>query len=215
MDKEVMVLIICFVPEIAKEMNRVSKYVEESFKKFIEKNKKTHSIISIVEKNRTKTLDGLNLMARFLTNPNKVGFVYYFGHGDQVKDLDGDEIDRMDEKWVTQNILDDEISKIFLPINEMSRLYLFSDSCSSGSMIDQAWNRKNWVTISSANDRQDSLATSDGGAFTIWGLIPSMENLSNPTADELFQLIKKNIDLPTQTTTINSGNPNVRGARIF
>lgn len=210
-----MVLIICYVPEIAKEMNRISKYVEESFKKFIEKNKKTYSIKTIVEKNRNKTLDGLNLMARFLANQNKVGFVYYFGHGDQVIDLDGDELDGMDEKWVTQDILDDEISKIFLPINEMSSLYLFSDSCSSGSMIDQAWNRKNWVTISSANDRQDSLATSDGGAFTIWGLLPSMEILSNPTADELFQTIKKNIDLMTQTTTINSGNPTIRGAKIF
>lgn len=212
------ILIICYVPEIAKykNMDILANEILSSFKMIANKNNKKINVVDIITSvNRNKCISGLNKMAKYLNEPDNKGIVYYFGHGCQVKDRNGDEDDGMDEKWATQNILDDELSYIFNNINKTSVLYMFSDSCSSGSMIDKKLNNKNWVTISSANDKQDALTTSDGGAFTIWGIFPALEALYNPTPTELHTFIKFNICIDTQTTLLNAGNPKLLEQKMF
>ena len=212
------ILIICYVPEIAKHsnMSHIANNILTAFNNIVKKNKKNLCVIDIVTcVSRNKCINDLKKMANRLKNPNNKGIVYYFGHGDQVRDRNGDEEDGMDEKWVTQNILDDEISYIFNKIHNDSVLYLFSDSCSSGSMIDKKLNKKNWVTFSSCNDRQDSLTTSEGGVFTLWGLLPALEALFNPTPTELHNFITSNICINTQTSLIHTGNDILLNRKMF
>lgn len=212
------ILIICYVPEIArhKNMNKLANNILSGFSKIADKNNKKINIIDIITcVSRNRCISGLKKMEKYLESPNNKGYVYYFGHGDQVRDRNGDEEDGKDEKWVTQNILDDEISYIFNNIHNKSVLYLFSDSCSSGSMIDRKLNNKNWVTFSSSNDRQDSLTTSEGGVFTIWGLLPAFEAHCNPTPQELHNFISSNICIDSQTSLLYTGNNKLLNIKMF
>lgn len=199
------ILIICYVPEIAckdkESMKHISTKVEEAFKKASKSN--VLDIVKILERNRSLVFENLKEIAQDLHKPNKKAIIYYYGHGDQIRDMSGDEKDGKDEIWQTQGIIDDEISKIFANIHDTSTLYLFSDSCSSGSMIDEYYNKKDWVTISSANDRQDSLATSDGGVFTLWGLIPALETIKDCTPRKLHKYIKENVQIQSQTSLLH------------
>jgi len=170
----------------------------------LEKNNHEIECVKITYINREKIITEMKNIADFLEKPNNKSIIYYFGHGDQVLDLNNDEIDGKDEIWKTQNILDDEISEIFKNIDNKSRLYLFSDSCSSGWMIDKKINDKPWITVSSCNDFQDWLATWDGGVFTIWGFIPCLYNKVKHekifvSCDEIHNYIKNNILIDTQT----------------
>ena len=198
-------LIICYVPEIASRNNQSMKDISTKVENAFKKASKSHSlnVEKILERNHNLVIKKLNEIAQDLSNPNKKAIVYYYGHGDQIRDTSGDEKDGKDEIWQTQGIIDDEISKIFANIHDSSTLYLFSDSCSSGSMIDEYYNKKDWITISSANDKQDSLATSDGGVFTLWGLIPALETIDNCTPRKIHEYIKKNIQIQSQTSLLH------------
>lgn len=60
----------------------------------------------------------------------------YSGHGSQIRDLNGDEKDGLDEYWVTYDkpLFDDELYFLFPLFNESVRVILISDSCHSGTM---------------------------------------------------------------------------------
>jgi hypothetical protein len=210
-------LIICYVPEIAsrnnKAMQNISSKVEKAFVKA--SNNKEIIVVKILERNRELVIKNLKDIVQQLSKPNQKAIIYYYGHGDQVRDISGDEKDGKDEIWQTQGIIDDEISKIFSSIHDSSTLYLFSDSCSSGSMIDKYYNKKDWVTISSANDKQDSLATSDGGVFTLWGLIPALETITDCTPRMIYEYIIKNIQIRSQTSLLHYINENTLDKPIF
>tara|TARA_Y100000389_G_scaffold190034_1_gene214464 strand:- start:421 stop:1065 length:645 start_codon:yes stop_codon:yes gene_type:complete len=208
-------LIICYVPEFSKYMKNLTNNIENEFNLCAKKNNCSISVTKIYQRNRNLVLNSLKNLALYLNEPNSKAIIYYYGHGDQIRDRSGDEKDGKDEIWQTQGILDDEISKIFKDINNSSTLYLFSDSCSSGSMIDKKYNKKNWVTISSSNDRQDSLATSDGGVFTIWGLIPALKNLKSVTPKNIHDYIKKNIQIKSQTSLLHYNFDETINKKIF
>ncbi|KAJ3332188.1 Ca(2+)-dependent cysteine protease [Blyttiomyces sp. JEL0837] len=70
-------------------------------------------------------------------------FLHYSGHGGAVVDVDGDEVDGMDETilpldYETEGeIVDDDIFKICIaPLPAGSRLIAVFDSCHSGSIMD-------------------------------------------------------------------------------
>lgn len=218
MKDPVKLLVISYVPEIAydkKNLENIANKIDDVFKSVANKYDQIIESVKIIEINRALVLKELENIAKYLELPNHKAIVYYFGHGDQVNDISGDEIDGKDEIWKTQNILDDEISIIFNNIHEKSMLTLFSDSCSSGSMIDIYYNKKTWVSISSSNDVQDSLSTSDGGVFTLFGLIPALENLDIHTPRNIHDYIKKNMCISSQTSILNVGNDKVIDKNIF
>lgn len=211
-------LIICYVPEIACRNNNAMKNISDNVEKAFKKGCKDNCIIEttkILQRNKVLVIKNLNNISTYLRDPNKKAIVYYYGHGDQIRDRSGDEKDGKDEIWQTQNIIDDEISKIFSNIHDSSKLYLFSDSCSSGSMIDEYYNKKDWVTISSSNDRQDSLATSDGGVFTLWGLIPALETLDKCTPRNIHNYITTNVQIPSQKSLLHYINDKTLDIDIF
>ena len=206
-------------------MESVASAVRQAF----ESKCRVYGLIPTVEvitrRDRGACMAALGVVASHLELPDAKAIVYYYGHGDQVREVcevrgtsgtsgtSGDEADGMDEVWSTQGIVDDELSALFLRIHDSSRLYLFSDSCSSGSMLDA--NGRPWVAIGSASDSQDSLATSDGGAFTMWGLIPALRIDTNPTPRQLAERIRAALDIDTQTCTLTAGDARVADEPMF
>jgi hypothetical protein len=82
----------------------------------------------------------------FINNLNKTktssAYIFFSGHGYQLKDTNGDEIDGYDEQIVPVDfqskgfISDDFLFSIFLKLNRKTKLYFMSDACNSGTNID-------------------------------------------------------------------------------
>jgi hypothetical protein len=162
---------------------------------------------------RPRVLTELAELAEWLTVPQRKAIVFYNGHGDQTRDRGGDEADGMDEFWRLAGggcVLDDEISKIFATkgIASGSALLLISDSCSSGTMIDLSLfpkERGNWCTIGACRDAESALASSEGGIFTLFGLIPALDAGAN-TASDIVSYVRKAIDIPSQKVFLQDTN---------
>jgi len=62
--------------------------------------------------------------------------ISYSGHGGQVPDMNGDEIDGQDETWCLYDgeLVDDELNILWNKFAENVRILVFSDSCHSGTM---------------------------------------------------------------------------------
>lgn len=77
-----------------------------------------------------------------LANKNETVIIYYSGHGTQVPDLDGDELDGLDEvlcphdfNW-KKTFTDDILSSLIITnAKENSNIYLVFDCCHSGTLI--------------------------------------------------------------------------------
>lgn len=63
-------------------------------------------------------------------------FFYYSGHGGQLPDMDGDEMDGMDETWCLYDgeLVDDELRLLWSEFKEGVRILVLSDSCHSGTI---------------------------------------------------------------------------------
>lgn len=63
-------------------------------------------------------------------------FITYSGHGSQVNDVNGDEVDGQDETWVLwdRQLIDDELYALWAQFEEGVRIIMLSDSCHSGTM---------------------------------------------------------------------------------
>lgn len=119
---------------------------------------------------RSNIIPAMNTLAYKLKQDNQIGIIYCAGHGDWIRDRDGDEMDGMDEMWKThrrESILDDEIAEIFHNIHPTSHLIIISDTCSSGTVFDLQFNENlKCIAISSCQDPQDSLQTGDGSVMS-------------------------------------------------
>lgn len=88
---------------------------------------------------RANILNNLNNLVNQSASYSEIWF-HYSGHGSQIKDLNGDEIDKLDEVIVPLDyatkgfITDDEIFNIVK--NTKCRTILLFDSCHSGTMCD-------------------------------------------------------------------------------
>jgi len=69
-------------------------------------------------------------------------FLTYSGHGGQVPDLNGDELDKLDETWVLYDgqLIDDEIHQLWHDFAPGVRGLVLSDSCHSGTVTKQLAN---------------------------------------------------------------------------
>ena len=63
----------------------------------------------------------------------------YSGHGGQVIDADGDEVDAKDETWVLydREVIDDELYSLWSQFAPGVRIFVLSDSCHSGTVAKQ------------------------------------------------------------------------------
>jgi hypothetical protein len=98
---------------------------------------------STIMPTRANILTCLSALVAQSANLSELWF-HYSGHGSQIRDMNGDETDRLDEVLVPVDfqksgfIVDDEIFSIVK--NSKCKTILIFDSCHSGSMCDLQWN---------------------------------------------------------------------------
>lgn len=138
------------------------------------------------------------------------------GHGYQMRDNDGDEIDGMDEyiKTRTGIIKDDMLRRVFItPLltKPLCRFIGLVDTCHSGTMfdLDYSFNGKNWIKDTKRDDikvdaisigacRDNELDNCDvgtigyGGALTIHLIDNNLiRTLINNKGEEVYHKLKK------------------------
>jgi hypothetical protein len=82
-------------------------------------------------------------------------FLTYSGHGGQLPDRNGDEIDdHQDETWCLYDgeIVDDELNDAYAKFAKGVRVLILSDSCHSGSVAKMAYYRSTPRTLQTATD---------------------------------------------------------------
>lgn len=69
-------------------------------------------------------------------NTGDIFFISYSGHGGQVPDTNGDEIDLNDETWCAydRQLIDDELYSLWTSFKSGTRILVLSDSCHSGTV---------------------------------------------------------------------------------
>jgi hypothetical protein len=112
------------------------------------------------------TVDGMKsalarLAARTVAEDLDLVYVHFSGHGSQVRDLNGDEADGLDEVILPSNfetagvIADDWLAQWSLSCNPRTRLVVVFDCCHSGSALDLVRNEaRDVVFISGCKDAQ-------------------------------------------------------------
>jgi hypothetical protein len=158
-----------------------------------------------------------NLVDKSNKGFNELWF-HFSGHGVQVKDLNGDEKDKLDEAIVPLDyekngfIIDDTLANILKKINNNAKLFSIMDCCHSGTILDLPYklnNNNNWIEentlklnnnicmISGCKDDQTSMdafipSSKDSilwrGAMT-WSLIESLKKYNYSI--KIIDLIKE------------------------
>lgn len=97
---------------------------------------------------------------------------YYSGHGTELKDENGDEVDGYDEAFVferkIQLVIDDYIAETINLYNKTKTLILIADCCRSGTIFDydSITNKNNIYFVTACLDNQTSKQSENGGIFT-------------------------------------------------
>tara|TARA_B100000497_G_scaffold127597_1_gene169957 strand:- start:1492 stop:2106 length:615 start_codon:yes stop_codon:yes gene_type:complete len=140
---------------------------------------------------------------------------HFSGHGSQVPDLDGDEIDHMDECLIPLGnvyslfdvIIDDELHEIVKKLSLKSKMFILTDCCHSGSCFDLEYAYKtqlelaqestqestqlpNIVKLSGCKDNQTSASIKHAnkwkGALTL-AFIDTLSRHGKKTWEEMFR----------------------------
>lgn len=210
-----------------------AKRFEYTFRKIIETNNEKYNIEKLIG-NNVNIINVKNKISKWINKQSKIDnmlFIYVNGHGNQILDSSHEEKDGMDEllQLPDGNLIDDELTRIIndaIPddINKKPIIFLISDHCSSGSMLDKSDNLKyDWITVGSSLDNQDSLMTGEGNVMTSF-LIDIIENLDKKSLSivnikGLFEMLSYNMknsfigDL--QIPTLNMSNNELDNINIF
>lgn len=91
---------------------------------------------------RANVIDEFTKAASTL-KPGDFFMLSYSGHGGQIPDVNGDEVDDLDETWCLYDgeLIDDELNAQFAKFAEGVRVLVFSDSCHSGTVTKEAYLR--------------------------------------------------------------------------
>ena len=153
---------------------------------------------NILYPNRTNIL---NQMKQLISKSNVANcdsiYLHYSGHGSQIKDLNGDEKDGLDEFIVPidyftngSRIIDDELYSLFITVKDNIPFFVIFDCCNSGTVLDLNYNygyvsnslsltfdggksiaNKQIICISACTDNQSALdvtvGSSSNGALTL------------------------------------------------
>lgn len=169
-----------------------------------------------------------------IATSNDIVFIYFTGHGTQIKDINNEEIDGKDEVFIPvnhkNNLISDDLVKELLK-NTKAYTTLIFDTCNSGTMADLKYNYtlkpnvlttnlepslldvKNIICISSCNDDKKSFAgplQAGGGVvkhysrFTYY-LVKHLAS-SKKTITEHMNDFKKDINLSPANISVSNIN---------
>lgn len=161
--------------------------VDDSDKKLVTKERLISETKAIFDRLNKRTENKIQLL------------VHYAGHGSQVTDTEKKEKDGKNESWVLSDgdMTDNEILDLFgrYIVNEKFEIYIVSDSCHSGTILDldtldKSKKVNKIVCISGCQDEQVSteVGTISGGN----GILTKMyiEEISSKSQQNLNKLIK-------------------------
>ncbi|KAK0431420.1 caspase domain-containing protein [Armillaria borealis] len=176
---------------------------------------------------RKNILDALSRLVEGAQSKDSL-FLHYSGHGSQVSDKNGDEVDGKDEGIVSCDLLiitDDELHRILQPLPFGCQLTALFDSCHSGTILDlpyayncigQCYGTKPGSDISAdvicwsgAKDNQESADAPQGGVMTS-AFIEAFENNPKQSYKELLhsiRIIVESEDGNFQTPQLGSSQP--------
>ncbi|PBK58292.1 hypothetical protein ARMSODRAFT_1028380 [Armillaria solidipes] len=183
---------------------------------------------------RKNILDALSRLVEGAQSKDSL-FLHYSGHGSQVSDKNGDEVDGKDEGIVSCDLLiitDDELHRILQPLPSGCQLTALFDSCHSGTILDlpyayncigQCYGTKPGSDISAdvnitqicwsgAKDNQESADAPQGGVMTS-AFIEAFENNPKQSYKELLHSIRIIVEGENgnfQTPQLGSSQPIVR-----
>ena len=159
---------------------------------------KEYTCYSLVDPSKEQFVDYL----RYFTQQNTIHdlVIYYAGHGGSIKDtsfvyqsgklVPNDEVDGRDETWVFKdgNLVDDEMRDIWNN-NKCGSIFVISDSCHSGSIIETE--RNNVSSFCGCKDSQSSIQLARNGIFTCF--LYDQANKKNKTLKEYQEWINNKI----------------------
>ena len=173
----------------------------------------SYNDITIITDNTEMKPTRVNIMKELLNlilSGNKELFFHYSGHGSQVKDVSGDEIDAIDECLVPLDyktngmILDDELRGLLQCLNADQKLTMILDCCHSGTGVDLPYlvfervgklsllndpsikgsiTRGKVLCISGCKDNQtsaDSVEDGEAQGALTYSLINAIKNIKKP-----------------------------------
>jgi hypothetical protein len=170
----------------------------EKFSEIVCKNTKIKESIMIRGKYATKN-NILNKLDSFISKINK-GFgkkmliIAFFGHGVQVDDINGDEIDKKDEGYVCYDekiIIDDEIKERNEKLKK-TKIFLYADCCHSGTFLDSC-TKGNWISLTSCGDSELAYQYHEGSYMTFHFLNIINQN-KNISYKDMFQKLKEQME---------------------
>lgn len=98
-----------------------------------------YDVKMLEDKDISLSYNVLQALTELRNSAQQVVFFHYSGHGTQMKDLDADEEDNLDEVIYSKDdvlITDDDINRILLSYPENKTVFLIFDCCHSGSIAD-------------------------------------------------------------------------------
>lgn len=164
-------------------------------------------------------------------------YVYMSGHGNQVADMDGDERipiidgesskDYNDEVYQLPdgNVVDDDITNIIqnavVDTNSDKRLLvvLFSDHCSSGSMIDNRKVDYDWVSIGACSDMGVGYMSGIGGVMSVCMISVLSGDVITKSVREFYELLDKEMRMSfigeLQLCTVHVSSVEMLNEKVF
>jgi len=93
------------------------------------------TVLLTADATRAKVLSGIRKAAKALKSGD-LFFLTYSGHGGQVDDVSGEEVDKLDETWCLYDgeLIDDELYLELSKFAKGVRVLVLSDSCHSGTV---------------------------------------------------------------------------------
>ena len=116
------------------------------------------------------TKEMLSELISLISNPENEAIFGVFSHGQQVRDISGDEADGMDECIVMKDglLIDDNLTDLINKYRKCKRLTLIADICHSGIYDFKDFvNHNNLTIVTSCADRETSKQFVKNGCFTL------------------------------------------------
>jgi len=94
-----------------------------------------NQVVLTADATSEKVIRAITTAAQELTKGD-IFVLSYSGHGGQVPDTNGDEVDGKDETWVLydRELVDDELHELYTRFEPGVRIFVLSDSCHSGTV---------------------------------------------------------------------------------
>ena len=201
-----------YLPGCIYDVNKMESFLKQRYPELPKENITIMTDIKGEKPTKSAILHNLRELVKKGDVEGSTLIFHFSGHGSQVPDLDGDEIDHMDECLIPLGnvyslfdvIIDDELHEIVKKLSPKSKMFILTDCCHSGSCFDLEYAYKtqmevsqiqnsqlpNIVKLSGCKDNQTSASIKHAnkwkGALTL-AFIDTLSRRGKKTWEEMFR----------------------------